>query len=104
MSAEVFASVASVRQSVNHERRATPVSTLPDNPRRCPTCGALLNPEPDLRAHYRESQRDATGKAHLQAALVLGRFKCPRCGMWSQHALWEVSTKASEEHHDETSE
>lgn len=64
---------------------------MPDERRSCPTCGALLNPEPDLRRQYRESQRDATGKAHLQHAAVLGRFKCPGCGAWSEHPLWAVS-------------
>jgi DNA-directed RNA polymerase subunit M/transcription elongation factor TFIIS len=68
-----------------------------DNLRRCPTCGALLHPEPDLRRQFRESQRDAIGKPHLQSAAVLGRFKCRNCGDWSEHPLWEVSTQGSTE-------
>lgn len=71
------------------------MSILLDNTRRCPDCGAALNPVPDLRVQYRERQRDATGKAHLQQAVVLGRFKCRNCGKWSEHSLWEVSTQGS---------
>lgn len=56
----------------------------------CRTCGALLNPEPDLRVQYRESHRDATGKSRLQSAAVLGRFKCPACGAWSEYPLWKI--------------
>ncbi len=61
--------------------------------RTCSTCGAFLHPEPDLRVQYRQSQRDATGTAHLQQAATLGRFKCPRCGGWSEYQLWEVRTQ-----------
>jgi RNase P subunit RPR2 len=67
------------------------MSTLtPDERRTCAACGALLGPEPDVRVRYRESQRDASGHPHLQAAAVLGKFKCRRCGAWSQYPLWEV--------------
>lgn len=72
--------------------------SIPDNIRRCPTCGAELNPEPDMRVQYRESQRDATGKAHLQQAAVLGRFKCRNCGGWSERLLWEIRPQGSNEH------
>jgi hypothetical protein len=68
---------------------------MADERRSCPACGATLNPEPDLRVQFRESQRDATGKPRLQSAAVLGRFKCPGCGRWSEHALWEVSTQGT---------
>ena len=64
---------------------------MPDASRSCPSCRALLNPEPNLRVQYRESQRAATGTPRLQSAAVLGRFKCPGCGRWSEHPLWEVS-------------
>ena len=63
---------------------------MPDASRLCPVCGTLLKPEPDLRVRYRESHRDATGTPHLQAAAVLGRFKCPGCGAWSERPLWEI--------------
>ncbi|HLV97361.1 MAG TPA: hypothetical protein VKT82_01680 [Ktedonobacterales bacterium] len=57
----------------------------------CRVWGALLQSEPDLRVQYRERHRDPTGQVHLQHASVLGRFKCPRCGGWSEYALWEVA-------------
>ena len=71
---------------------------MPDARRFCRACGALLNPEPDLRRQYRESHRDATGKPRLQHAAVLGRFKCPGCGAWSEYPLWEIRPHASHEH------
>lgn len=48
------------------------MSNPSSEPRACAACGAPLEQEPDLRVQSRQSQRDATGKVHLQHAAVLG--------------------------------